>query len=163
MKTLFLILFILLFFCDQQTEAATYGDLAKRSQCLLIFIVSTSGTNTTERGTCICDTYKDARIDETGVGTLHLTVINKIYTDCTQSIPIRIELDYPDVWQEVNRWSLHECKRRFRKSTCVIVTSLMPPRDTLELPVYSNPYAIRPTTMKVKLVDGLLQREVGIG
>jgi hypothetical protein len=167
MKTLFLILFIVFvffIFCETTgTLAASYGDLAKRSQCLLIFIVSTSGTNTTERGTCICDNYKDARIDETGVGTLHLTVINKIYTDCTQSIPIRIELDYPDVWQEVNRWSLHECKRRFRKSTCVIVTSLMPPRNTLELPVYSNPYAIRPTTMKVKLVDGLLKREVGIG
>jgi hypothetical protein len=163
MKTTCLILFIYLItiICE---SIETYGDLEKRTSCLLIFVVSSSGTNyTKERGTCICEEYKDARIDETGVGTLHLKAIQQLYTDCTQIVPVRIELTVANVWKRVNTWTQHECKRRRRKSTCAIVTSLRPDINVIELPMYSNAYAIRPTTMKATLVDGLMKREVGIG
>lgn len=155
MKLLLLIYSIAVWVVSAQIK---YGRVAKKNDCLLLFIVSNSGVNgTLDRGTCLCREYKDPRIDHNGYGTQYFNAIKTLYTECTQVVPVRIDLKKKNVWGLVDAWVEKECKRRKRMLNCNIISHLIPDRN-LSIPIYENVYGISPVTLQAKLVNGLIVR-----
>lgn len=157
MKTLFLIISMVAIFVSGES-VLRYGRLSKKNDCLLLFVVSDSGVNgTTDRGTCICSRYRDPRVDESGYGTQYVRAIRSLYTECTQVVPVRIDVKKRGVWERVDEWVNRECRRRKRMLHCNIISHLKP-NANMTMSVYDNVYAIAPISMQAKLVDGLMTR-----